>query len=326
MSKTVLSLIGATILVCLGIFSVRQNGTIKTQGHTIVEQKHEIVALEESLDITIEEKHALLEENTVLKERITVLRDSVKTLTRRVRTLAGDAKKQKKTIKALQAKVKQYQADYDQLKNQLASLQNQPYDDQLVATLEAEKAQLQKQLQMMSTDMMGKVEAYKMTKAELMDMQTSKAEMARIAAITDNTKVVFQHVSARKTRFGKPLKKVKKEGKNWKYTIVEFFLEHPDRKMLLDEQFMIRIINKATGEAISHIEPNPAFPESYMDSKGVEFTYSGDLVEIAFRNNEKKVAADYDVQISYVKNGEEYMLNNGTKPIIVRGSSVKFKK
>jgi len=327
MSKTVLSLIGTTFLVCLGIFSVRQNGTIHTQGTTIVEQKKEIVALEESLDITIEEKHVLLEENTVLRENIVILRDSVKSLTRKVRSLAKGAKKQKATIKALQAQVKTYQADYNHLKAQIVSLSKQDgANKQMLAQLTAERDQIRQQLSQTSGDMLNKVEAYKMTKQELMDMKTNQAEMARIANITDQTRVNFQHVSARKTRYGKPLKKIKKEGKHWKYTLVKFYLEHPDQKSLLDEKFMIKIINKKTGEPISHIEPNPAFPESYMDNKGIEFAYNGELIEVAFRNNEKKVAANYEVQISYLTKGEEYLLVNGSRAIITKGEAIKFKK
>ena len=324
MSKTLISLIGATVLIGLGIFAFQQNTTIEVQDKTIVTQKKEIVSLEESLDITIEEKHALLAENAVLKDQITILRDSVKMLNKKVSALRGVIKKQKRTIRAIQAKVKKFETEYAALKNKIAQLSREgQVNKDLIAKIEYEKASMRNEMSTLNTEIVDKVKKYQMTKEELMDMKASRTEMERIANITDNTKVKFQHISIRKDRYGKPLKKMSKNGKKWRYTLIEFNLENPNSKMILDEKFMVKIIDSNTGEAISHIEPNPSFPDSYIDSKGITFKYDGNLVELAFRNNEAKNSSNYEVQVSYINGNDEYLLLNGSKPFIIGKKVIK---
>ena len=324
MSKTLISLIGATLLIGLGIFAFQQNTTIGVQDKTIITQKKEIVSLEESLDITIEEKHALLAENAVLKDQISILRDSVKMLNKKVAVLRRQVKKQKNTIRAIQAKVKKFETEYAALKNKIAILSREGQANKdLIAKMETEKTNMRTQVNSLNAEIVNKVKKYQMTKEELMDLKASRTEMERIAKITDNTKVLFQHISIRKDRYGKPLKKVGKDGKKWRYTLIKFNLENSDQKMILDEKFMVKIIDKDTGEPISHIEPNPSFPDSYVDSKGITFKYDGNLVELAFRNNEAKKASSYEVQVSYINGNDEYLLLNGTKTFILGKKIIK---
>ena len=101
-----------------------------------------------------------------------------------------------------------------------------------------------------------------------------------------------------------------------KYTVVEFFLEHEDLKLLLDEQFLVKIVNSKSGDVLSYIESNPNFPDSEIDSKGVEFKFDGNMLEISYFNNQKKSGDNYEIQIFYLSNGEEYLLLEGSKPFL----------
>lgn len=326
MNKAILlGAIGTVVLLGLGIVAVFQNGTIETQGQTIIEQKNEIVGLEESLEITIEEKQVLLAENAELRERVAILRDSVQLLSKKVRSLEKKVIVQKNTINTLQAELSTMGKQYEELKEEIARLSREKKDNKVeIAQIEMQKAQLRQEMDDLSSTMINKVQSYQMSKEELMDMKASESEIKRIASITDNARVRFQHISLRKNRYGKPLKRMGKDGKSWRYTVVEFYLEHPEKQALLDEEFIIKIVDAATGVPLSHIEPNPAFPNSYIDSKGIEFRYDGNLVELAFRNNEAKSGLNYEIQISYLRNGEEYLLLNGAQSIILDSKPVQI--
>ncbi|MFT7605623.1 MAG: hypothetical protein ACI8VT_003220, partial [Saprospiraceae bacterium] len=161
------------------------------------------------------------------------------------------------------------------------------------------------------------------TEAELLDRQISEARFKRITDLVNNTKVKFNKITLSTERFGKAITKIKKENSKWKYTVVEFFLEHEDLKLLLDEQFIVKIVNTNNGEILSYIESNPNFPDSEIDSKGVEFKFDGNMLEISYFNNQEKNADNYEVQVFYLSHGEEYLLLNGTKPFIKDRKALK---
>jgi len=95
---------------------------------------------------------------------------------------------------------------------------------------------------------------------------------------------------------------------------------HNDLRLLLDESFMVKIVNSDTHEILSYIESNPNFPESDIDTKGMKFKYDGNLVEVAYYNNQDRIGKNYEVQIFYVTDdGEEYLMQNGAKPFIIGG-------
>ena len=102
---------------------------------------------------------------------------------------------------------------------------------------------------------------------------------------------------------------------------------HDDHQLLLDEQFIAKVVNADTHEILSYVESNPNFPESDRDSKGIKFNFDGNLIEIAHFNNQKKQGSNFEVQIFYIdNNGQEHLLNGGVRQFIKNRKVVKAKK
>ena len=93
-----------------------------------------------------------------------------------------------------------------------------------------------------------------------------------------------------------------------------------------NENFIVKIVNSDTQEILSYIESNPNFPESDKDSKGVNFQYDGNLIEIAYYNNQPKEGKNYEAQLFYIdENGKEYLLRHGIKQIIQNRRPIALK-
>ena len=98
---------------------------------------------------------------------------------------------------------------------------------------------------------------------------------------------------------------------------MEFTLINEDVRALLDEHFKVKIVNSDTQEILSFIESNPNFPKSSKDSKGLHFNYDGNLVEVAYYNNQAKKGDNFEIQVSYISDdGKEHLLRHGVKKFI----------
>lgn len=324
MSKLLPAILVTLMITGMSIFSVFQSNTIQDQGHTIEEQGKEIDFLEVSLQTEEEENAILAMDNTLLRETILVLRDSVSFLQGKIKGLKATVRKQAKTIKSIKAKLKDIENQYESLKMEIADLaRKDEIDRNLIASLEADKADLRKELADLSVQRDQEVLAKQETEAELLDRQVSEARFKRITNLVNNTRVKFNKVSLSKERFGKSIGKIKKENSKWKYTVIEFFLEHEDLKLLLDEQFLVKVVNSDTGEVLSYIESNPNFPDSQIDSKGIKFKFDGNMIEVSYFNNQKKTGKNYEIQVFYLSEDEEYLLLDGAKPFIQNRKVVK---
>lgn len=309
---------GVLIITGMSIFTAYQFKTIETQDVTIVEQKEDIQELELSLANE-------LEMNDQLRSELKVLRDSVVLLQGVIKDLKHTIRKQNKTIKSIKSKLKDIENQYTALKLEIAELSRKDeVDRELIASLEADKADLRNEIQTLSQQKDQEISAREETEAELLDRQVSEARFKRITNLVNNTKVRFNRIALTKKRFGKPINKIKDNNTKWKYTEMEFYLEHSDLKLLLDEQFIVKIIDSDTGASLSYIESNPNFPDSEIDSKGIAFRYDGNMIEISYYNNQDKNGNNYEVQIYYVSDGEEYLLLDGAVPFIQNRKVVKL--
>jgi len=317
MSKLVPAILVTLLITGMSIFSLFQSSKIQNQGSTINEQGKEIDFLEVSLKTEEEENSILVADNMLLRETLFILRDSVALLESKILSLKSTIRKQNKTIKSIKAKLKDIENQYESIKIEIAQLvRKDEVDKNLIASLEADKADLRQELAQLSIQKEQEVVSRQETEAELLDRQVSEARFKRITSLVNNTRVKFNKVSLSKKRFGKSIGKIKKENSKWKYTVIEFFLEHDDLKLLLDEQFLVKVVNSDTGEVLSYIESNPNFPDSEIDSKGVKFKFDGNMIELSYFNNQQKTGDNYEVQIFYLSEGEEYLLLNGAKPFI----------
>lgn len=318
MTKFAPMLIGTLLIVGMTGFSVYQTSTIKEQSKLIRDQSSEMNYLEESLENEMEENETLVSDNTILRDKIVILRDSIFDLKSQVVTLKKKVRKQDKTIKSIRSKMRDLESQYTALKSQIVEQTRQDEADRsLLAQLEAEKTALRRQIADLSLEKDQEVLARQETEAELLDRQVNEARFKRITNIVNNTKVKFEAISARTKRFGRSINRIKKKNSKWRYTVIQFSLEHPDLNLLLDEKFVVKVVNQDTHEVLSYIESNPNFPESSIDSKGVEFKYNGQMVEISYYNNGDKKGKNYEVQIFFVSDaGEEYLLLEGAKNFI----------
>jgi hypothetical protein len=122
---------------------------------------------------------------------------------------------------------------------------------------------------------------------------------------------------------GNPVTRLITDGKNWKHTTINFFMNHEDAKVLLDEQFLVKIIDMDFQEEILLVEPNPMLEENVEEKIGAPFYYDGNLVEINYNNNNPKRGKNFEVQVYYKSDdGEEYLLLDGVKQFIRDGNIV----
>jgi uncharacterized coiled-coil protein SlyX len=317
MTKLLPAVLLTLLITGMSIFSVYQSKTITGQDEVIVEQEKEISFLDVSLKMEEEANAVLLADNLTLRTNNDMLLDSIFTLNSQIKKLQLTIIKKNKTIKSLTAKLQDIENEYNSIKMEIAELaRKDQIDKNLITNLEADKAALRAEMANLAVQKQQEIVSREETEAELLDRQISDARFKRITNLVNNTKVKFNKITLSKERFGKAIGKIKKENSKWKYTVIEFFLEHEDLKLLVDEQFLVKIVNTDTGEVLSYIENNPNFPDSEIDSKGVEFKFDGNMLEISYFNNQEKNGDNYEIQIFYLSDGEEYLLLDGEKPFI----------
>ena len=317
MTKALPAIIATVLISGISIFAFMQSGTIQDQGKKIKDQSEEIIDLKDEVQ-TEKEAYAFIAMDRDYWQELAILRaDSIQLLQTEMKELKSTIRRYKKKLRSYESQLKDYELKYDALKSEIAELVRlEDIDRATIASLEVDKAELRKQIANLTIQKEEVVIAKEETEAELLDRKVSEARFKRITDLVNNTSVRFNKVVLSKDRFGKSISKIKRENSKWKYTIIEFFLDNQDLKLLLDEEFIVKIVDSDTGEILSYIESNPNFPDSQIDSKGVNFKYDGNMVEVSYFNNQKKSGDNYEIQIFYISEGEEYLLLNGAKTFI----------
>lgn len=325
MTRIIVGVIGTACFIGMLAVGVKQNNKIKGQSKTITTQEKEIDFLEENLTATIEENKLLLEENHELENQVAALQQKVSSLRGQIKQLERKVGKQKTQLKTFERQLADMQDRYNLLKAEIADIHRAGQIDKArIAELEKQKNEIRIGMEAMNVESEQMAVLQKQTEAELLDRKVSEARYKRIHSITNETTVEFINVIARKARYNKPVNRIR-NGKGWKYTIVNFRLENPDVQTLLDERFIMKIVNTDTHEVLSRIESNPNFPNSTIDSKGVSFKYDGNLVETVHYNNIQKKGKNYEIRIFYVDDkNKEYPLLNGQRPLVVEGKVLEM--
>jgi len=328
MTRTIAAIGGSILIIGLAAFSTHQHATINTKDKTIVNQNGEIDYLETTLDEETNLRILAEEKNFEYETKITELRDSVFQLESVVKKLRRKVGKQDKSLKNLSSKLKDIELSYASLKLEIANLaKKDQLDQQRINELEFQKAEMRNQMNAVQQEKIQVDQQKQEAEADLMAAQMEEARLKHIQNIKDNTRVVYQKVAIQKERFGKNISKIGKKNSKWAYTVLEFQLLHDDHQLLLDEQFIAKVVNADTHEILSYVESNPNFPESDRDSKGIKFNFDGNLIEIAHFNNQKKQGSNFEVQIFYIdNNGQEHLLNGGVRQFIKNRKVVKAKK
>ena len=326
MTKTIsLSIVGL-LLVGLGVFSAFQVKKLNTTKSHLSEQLNNIQKLEETLASETEEKEFLTEMNFELEEENLKLLNKIKELNSIIRKLRKKIKNQDGKIAELQQKIHQLENNYANLKQEISIMSRQDVvDTEAIQNLETQKAEIKTELVSYKREASDLVAAKTITEREIEDKETSEDRFRLIVDIVNNTRVKFQSIYITKEPNSNPVSRVIGEGKNWKYTGVEFFMENNNQKMILDQGFVVKIVDIDNQLNVPFIESNPAFPKGAGDDKGIPFYFDGNLVEILHYNNQAKRGKNYEVQVFYKSDDdEEYLLLDGVKQFIQDGSVIGF--
>ena len=131
-------------------------------------------------------------------------------------------------------------------------------------------------------------------------------DQEEILQIIENVRVNFKTVQ--------PLQQNKKKTKRlrkWRYTQIDFELNAPEASLIQGKVFLVKIINKQTGETLS-----PREGSGGNDTKGMPFTFQGNPVPtIEYPNYQNKTSKDYLVQIYFMNDGKEFPLTFGGQNI-----------
>ena len=277
-----------------------------------------VQSLRQSLLASLVREERLLKDNEQLRDQLSLLKDSIQRLNENIFELQLKIDQQAKYIQSLRDSIQELNTKYQQFKAQIATLSRKDQvEKDKIADLEQQKKRMRDQLtnlnQLLDTQEIAQAARFEIYTAQ----RNQEQRFVRLASIINDTQVNFQRVSLQKKRYGKNLPNLSKNDKHWKLTAIEFFLEHEDIKLLLDQQFLLKIVDSDNGELLSYIETNPSFPNSQNDSKGMLFTFDGNLVELLYRNSERKKGKNYELQIYFIDdNGREYLLVNGTHQMV----------
>ena len=319
MTRTIPIMIGTVLILGLAIFGAVQRGELNNSKLKLEEKSRDIVFLEETLVSEEKDNILLTEKNTELNQLIVVLRDSIQDLEANISSLKRKLRSQKKRIKGINKKLKKYELDYKKLRDQVSTLAHQGQSaKEKIQLLETEKKEIKAALKQLQIVREEQARENEQITAEILDKEASERKFKLIHTIVNETTVRFSKIRAKKKQFSnKHLTKIKGSGKKWKYTLIDFYLENPAFEKLLDKNFVLKIVDTDSKEILSYIESNPNFPNSDQDSKGVQFKFDGNMVEIAYYNNQKKRGRNYEIRIYYLSDdGEEYLLDGGIRQFV----------
>ncbi len=324
MTKSLVIIISSILLVSLGIFSAIQVKKLnKTKTH-LSEQLKSIDNLESTIESEKEDKILLTQINTDLQDENQILRDSIIKLNQIIAGLRQKVQQQDALIAELQGKVNYLQSQYNDKKKDIAVLSRKESVDQAaIAAIEAEKAAIKAQIDNFQSDQNDAMAIKMETESVIQDKMESEDRFRKIVDLVNNTRINFQDIQIKMDPTGHPVTRLITDGKNWKHTSINFFMNHDDRKVLLDEQFLVKIIDMDFQEEITLVEPNPMMEEKVEEKIGAPFYYDGNLVEINYNNSNPKRGKNFEVQVYYKSDdGEEYLLLDGVKQFIRDGNIV----
>lgn len=324
MTKSLAITLSLILVASLGIFSAFQIKKLNATKTHLATQIKNVSQLEENLTSEKEEREVLNEINIDLQDENQILRDSIAKLHRVIARLRNKVNQQDDMIAKLQEKINFLEKEYSSKKKEIAVLsRKEVVDQQAIAKIEAEKAVIKDQMNTFQTQQSVASTVKMVTENEIEDKMQSEERFRKIVDVVNNTRIKFQDIKVKMDATGKPVTRLISEGKNWKHTNIEFFMNHENRKVLLDEEFMVKIIDMDFQEELSFIQRNPLTPKSNDPKPGAPFYYDGNLIEIDHINNQPKKGKNFEIQVYYKsQDGEEYLLLDGVKQFIRDGHVV----
>ncbi len=209
------------------------------------------------------------------------------------------------TIQNNEAKI-QFNIDVEPMSNPTAEYSDPLISKKPLYQAPVEQPRLFSELEMVASD------NHDITSIELKEDEFySKSP---VYSLVENTKVIYNYIACRNDRYGRKIKKLKSGAKNWKYTFLQFNLETENNNLLLDKQFRMRVLSTDLNTYLNFTTDKQPKPVSWYD-----FQYEGEPVKISLYNEDNIKGKSFDIQIFYIVDGEEYLLEDFQKSIFEDG-------
>lgn len=308
-------------LIFTGFTVVLLLGAVVMLSSTVADLENNLTTATTDLEIKSGEVIELTDENEKLELQIAILQDSIVILNEEIEVLEITLVEKEALIDELEGRINRRQVTIENLKKQISKLaQAEKVNWEKIKRLEDEKLALKSQVDQYLAKKDQTKNEISVKKDEVKVMKTEVDEMAMIRDIVGNTTVRFHKISLQKQRNSNPLARIKKKDKNWKYTDIEFFLEHPNQKMLVGKTFRIKIKDLDNMKTLPLNEDNKKYPESAIGKEGEKFVYDGNMVEVLYFNSQKKLSENYQIQLFLVEGDKAYILRNGKQTIVEAGN------
>ena len=312
--KTTVALVlsGVTILALMGMM-VYQSSLLTDYQQRDRQKNRTIESLHE--DLTFEQ-----DMSTRLEDEKQLLLDSIATLNVRILELEGRINELKNRVRQLEQRIAARNRQVDTLKKEIARLtQRGNADAQQIRELEAQKKQLQLEAEAMNDQQYQQMQDMASLEADRQHQVMQRENVQSLNELLNVTEVRWDRVLVRKREAGGELKKISKKEKKWHYTVLEFYLEHPQPRLLTGEKFLLTIVDLDTNQAMPFNQANPEYPNAPNESVGVPFTFDGNKVEILHYNQDLKTGRNYEARVSLLRDGALHRLTNGTYQLVYNG-------
>jgi myosin heavy subunit len=143
---------------------------------------------------------------------------------------------------------------------------------------------------------------------------------AKLPEVLAQTNVIYHEVTLQKKKTGPNLKEI--DTRNWFFTTVNLDLDHPNKNLLVGEEFVVMIHDMDMNVVVPMNEENPEFPDSQSGFHGYLFRYRGEPVQIRYYNNQEKNGSNYEIRLYHKHGGNLIPLPEKSAHQIVKGRKV----
>jgi len=319
MSTSLKILVSATAVIGLLTVTAYQQSNILSYKDVINFQSNKLEEQTLIIDDQLIQIEDLTVQNSLLAEELYLVRDSISILQNDLTILQNTYKKSKKSLSAVEDELAVRQKELDFIKAQILKKSKKSSKE---AALKEKVVLLEDQLEQLEYLRQNETEAVVEVANNIEEVEVAVAQkeetaekMVKLKTILDNTIIDFRGISLRAERDGDNISKLKKSGKNWKYTFINFDIQNAMPGYLVGAEFEYRITDMDTGEPISYIESNKVYPDA-ADAKGLHFIYQGYAEEAVFINTQPKSGVNYELKLFYLEDGQDYYVNGSSRPII----------
>lgn len=318
-------LVGGVLAMTLLAFTVTQQDKIRDLTRENLELVSKVGNLETLYANEQTANEQLRAENESYKLENQLLRDTIQLLEGKVQELQSKLKKSKATLKAIRVEMAKKEAELASLRlkireleekyGELAASRTKPLVNQIhqIENQQEQLGQMEKDEVQVGTDI----------ENDAIQNEIQLKRKSKLEAILEKTTVNFKSVECKKTRSSDALKKLKDDGSNWIFTIVQFDLENEDHSLLADEYFIMKIVDADSGEELPFNESNPAFENGAGETKGYTFQWRSNPVEAVYVNMQAKTGVNFNVQFYFFDDEKEYLIPGSIRPLIRGGKVVK---